>query len=86
MALSALHFTEARLTLRASPRSFRCMAASGPWPDASTEEARRTVAEAEAAAYDFGGETSEGLAAAERLEAQGSEEAMFQLGVPLKIS
>eukprot|EP00435_Cladocopium_sp_Y103_P033791 s586_g8.t1 len=37
-----------------SARSWQAMAASGPWPDTAKEEAQKTVAEAEAAAYDFG--------------------------------
>lgn len=67
-----------------SARCWQAMAASGPWPDAAKEEAQKTVAEAEAAAYDFGGETEEGFQAAKSLEAQassGSAECMLQLGV-----
>lgn len=71
-----------RLAPTAAPRTWRAMAAAGPWPDAAAEEAQRTVAEASAAAYDFGGETAEGLQAASRLKQQGSAEAMLQLGVP----
>lgn len=71
-----------RLAPTAAPRTWRAMAAAGPWPDAAAEEAQRTVAEASAAAYDFGGETAEGLQAASRLKQQGSAEAMLHLGVP----
>lgn len=71
-------------TAKLSARCWQAMAASGPWPDAAKEEAQKTVAEAEAAAYDFGGETEQGLQAAKFLEVQassGSAESMLQLGV-----
>ncbi|CAK9023511.1 Putative beta-lactamase HcpC (Cysteine-rich protein C) [Durusdinium trenchii] len=72
------------LSRSVSARCWRAMAASGPWPDPAKEEAEKTVAEAEAAAYDFGGATEQGLQAAKSLEDQadlGSAESMFQLGV-----
>ncbi|CAJ1365395.1 unnamed protein product [Effrenium voratum] len=67
-----------------SARAWAALAASGPWPDLAQAEAQQTMDEAEAAAYDFGGPTEEGRAAQQRLEqqcAQGSAEAMLQLGV-----
>jgi len=65
-------------------RTFSAMAAAGPRPDAAQEKDAKTSAQAEAAAFDFGGETPEGLAAAAALEQQakaGSAESQFQLGV-----